>query len=112
MWPSNVLDPLVAQTSGQPSLLVALAPYLLIIVIFYVIWWLPVQKKQKAHQAMLEALKKGDKVVTNGGLYGKVQKVDDDVVVLEINDNTRIRVARRAIAGFEGEAEPPATPGQ
>ena len=57
---------------------------------------------------MLNALKKGDKVVTNGGLYGKVTKVDDSVVVLEVSDNTKVRVARRAIAGFEGDAEPPA----
>lgn len=106
MW--HLLQLLPAQASGQqPSIWLALAPYLLIIVIFYVIWWMPVQKKQKAHQELLQALKKGDKVITNGGLYGKVSKVDGKIVVLEISDNTRVRITRSAIAGFEGEAEPP-----
>lgn len=105
----SLLPLLPAQAGGgeQPSLLWALAPYLLVILIFYVIWWMPVQKKQKAHQQMLEELKKGDKVVTNGGLFGKVLKVEKDVVVLELAENVRVRVSRRAIAGFEGEAEPP-----
>jgi preprotein translocase subunit YajC len=103
-----VLAPLLpAQAGAQPNIISMLVPWVLILVIFYAILWRPAQKKQKAHQAMLDALKKGDKVITSGGLYGKVTKVDDAIVVLEISDNTRVRVSRRAVAGFEGEAEPP-----
>ena len=109
MWSIlTFLAPALPAQAAQPSLLSMLTPWILILGIFYLILWRPAQKKQKEHQALLNALKKGDKVITNGGLYGKVTKVDDNVVVLEVSDNTRIRVARRAIAGFEGEAEPPA----
>ncbi|MDA8016411.1 MAG: preprotein translocase subunit YajC [Thermoanaerobaculia bacterium] len=101
------LPPLLPAQAAQPSLLGMLTPWILILVIFYFILWRPAQKKQREHQEMLNAIKKGDKVITNGGIYGKVTKVDDGVVVLEVADNLRIRVSRRAIAGFEGEAEPP-----
>lgn len=108
MWPTlQSLVPVLPAQAATQSPLEFLTPFLLIMVIFYFILWRPAQKKQKEHQELLKALKKGDKVVTNGGLFGKVTKVDDGVVVLEVADNMRIRVARRAIAGFEGEAEPP-----
>lgn len=84
-----------------PSTLVGLLPYFLMFLIFYVIWWMPLKKKQKAMDAMLDALEKGDKVVTNGGLYGEIAKVDGDVVLLKLNETTKVRVARRAIAGLE-----------
>lgn len=111
MWSIfTFLAPALPAQAAQPNLLSMLTPWILILVIFYFILWRPAQKKQKEHQAMLSALKKGDKVITNGGLFGKVTKVDDSVVVLEVSDNTKIRVSRRAIAGFEGEAEPPEQP--
>lgn len=111
MWSIfTFLAPALPAQATQQSLLGLLTPWILILVIFYFILWRPAQKKQKEHQAMLSALKKGDKVITNGGLFGKVTKVDDSVVVLEVSDNTKIRVSRRAIAGFEGEAEAPEQP--
>ena len=96
-----------AQTGGLAGVLNALMPLIFVVVIFYWIAIRPAQKKQREHDELLKALKKGDKVVTNGGIYGKVTKIDDSIAVLEVSDNTKIRVARRAIAGFEGEAEPP-----
>lgn len=96
---------LPAQAGQQPSAIVQLMPMVLIFLVFYVVWFLPLRKKQKAVDEMLSRLSKGDKVITNGGLYGKVVKVDDDVVVLELADNVRVRVARRAIGGLENQAE-------
>lgn len=95
---------LPAQT-GQPSAIVQLMPMVLIFLVFYVVWFLPLQKKQKALDQMVNNLSKGDQVITNGGFYGKVVKVDGDVVVLELADNVRVRVAKRAIGGLENQAE-------
>ena len=92
----------LAQASQQPSAFKQLMPMVLIFLVFYVVWFLPLRKKQKALDEMVNNLSKGDKVITNGGFYGKVVKVDGDVVLLELADNVRARVAKRAIAGLEG----------
>ena len=92
---------LPAQAAQQPSLFVQLMPMVLIFLVFYVVWFLPLRKKQKALDEMVDNLSKGDKVITNGGFYGKVVKVDGQVVVLELADNVRVRVAKRAIGGLE-----------
>ena len=60
------------------------------------------RKRQKALQAMIDALKKGDRVFTNGGLYGEVVSVQEKVVVLRVAENVRVRVAKSAVAGMEG----------
>ncbi len=92
----------LAQASQQPSAIVQLMPMVLIFLVFYVIWFLPLRKKQKALDEMVDKLSKGDKVITNGGFYGKVIKVDGEIVVLELADNVRVRVAKRAIGGLDG----------
>ncbi len=98
LWWTIVL----AQASQQPSAIVQLMPMVLIFLVFYVVWFMPLRKKQKALDEMVDKLSKGDNVITNGGFYGKVIKVDGDVVVLELADNVRVRVAKRAIGGLEG----------
>ena len=100
---ADLLTAPLATAAGQPSMLVQLMPMILIFLVFYVIWFLPLRKKQKAHDELLANLGKGDKVVTNGGLYGKVLKAEGEVIVLELADNVRVRVARRAIGGLEQE---------
>ena len=100
---ADLLTAPLAQATGQPSMLVQLMPMILIFLVFYVIWFLPLRKKQRAHDELLANLGKGDKVVTNGGLYGKVLKAEGEVIVLELADNVRVRVARRAIGGLEQE---------
>ncbi|MEM1177866.1 MAG: preprotein translocase subunit YajC [Acidobacteriota bacterium] len=105
-WSFAFLDlpaQLLANTAGQPSMLVQLTPMILIFLVFYVIWFLPLKKKQKALDELLANLSKGDKVITNGGLYGKVVKAEGEIVVLELADNVRVRVTRRAIGGLEQE---------
>jgi len=99
--PSSIL---ALQAGGLGNALTGLAPMLLIFVIFYVVLMLPMQKQRKALQQLIENLKKGDKVVTSGGLYGEVISVDGPTVILRIADNVRVKVAKSAISGLEGEA--------
>ena len=82
-----------------------LLPILLIMVIFYVLLILPAQKRQKKTAAMLSALKNGDKVVTNGGIYGTIVGLDesDATVQLRIADQVKVKVLRSAIAGLQPE---------
>jgi preprotein translocase subunit YajC len=91
------LLPAGQSTSG----LIAFAPLLVIMVIFYVLLILPAQRRQKKTQQMLSALKNGDKVVTNGGLYGTIVGLEDDAIQLRIADNVKVKVARSAIAGVQ-----------
>lgn len=91
--------------TGMMAILAQLAPFVLIFVIFWFLLIAPARKRQKAHQAMLDALTRGDKVVTNGGLHGEVAAIDDAVVVLKIADNVKVRVSRSAIGGLQGETD-------
>ncbi len=97
----------VAQTQpgGLQAFLGSLALPLMVFAIFYVIWFLPLRKKQKEVEIQIAALERGDKVVTNGGLFGEVVKADGPVLVLKIADNVRVRVRRSAIAGLEGSGD-------
>ena len=96
---------LALQARGWNDMLGTLAPMLIIFVIFYVVLMLPMQRQRKALQQMIENLKKGDKVITTGGLYGEVTAVEGATVLLRIADNVRVRVAKSAISGFEGESD-------
>lgn len=85
--------------------LLQFAPMFLIFALFYVLMIVPSRKRQKALQQLLENLKKGDRVVTNGGLYGEVVAVTGATVVLKVADNVKVRVAKSAITGLEPDAE-------
>jgi len=90
--------------------LLQFAPMFLIFALFYVLMIVPSRKRQKALQQLLENLKKGDRVVTNGGLYGEVVAVTGATVVLKVADNVKVRVAKSAITGLEPDAEKGGTP--
>ena len=75
---------------------------MLIFVIFYFLVILPQQKRQKQQKAMLEALKKGDKVVTASGIWGTITNIGKETVTLQIADNTKIRMQRDHIARLRG----------
>ena len=81
-----------------PSPLVTILPFILIFIIMYFLVIRPQQKKSKAHQEMLNKLKKNDEVMTSGGIYGKVISLADNVVTLEVAPNVRIRVHRPQIS--------------
>ncbi|HHK60800.1 MAG TPA: preprotein translocase subunit YajC [Desulfobacterales bacterium] len=79
--------------------LASFIPLILIFIVFYFLLIRPQQKKAKEHQEFLRNLKKGDTVVTNGGLHGKITGLTDTVVTLEIADNIRVKVSRSHILG-------------
>ncbi|MDD0844723.1 preprotein translocase subunit YajC [Pseudomonas sp. Gutcm_11s] len=68
------------------------------LVIFYLMIWRPQAKRAKEHKSLLGGLQKGDEVVTSGGIVGKVTKVTDDFVVVEIADNVELKFQKQAIA--------------
>lgn len=90
-----------AQPQGNPIL--SLLPFILIFVVFYFIFMRPQAKKQKEHTAMLNALQKGDKVITTGGLIGKVVGVNDDIVTVRFGDNFKAEVGKSYISGKMSE---------
>ncbi len=98
----------LAQAQTQ-SPLVSLVPIFLVFGIFYFLLLAPMRKRQKALQKVVEGLKRGDKVVTNGGLIGEIAAVEDRIVHLKLGENVKVRVLKSAIAGLEGTAEPEAT---
>ena len=98
----------LAQAQTQ-SPLVSLVPIFLVFGIFYFLLLAPMRKRQKALQKVVEGLKRGDKVVTNGGLIGEIAAVEDRIVHLKLGENMKVRVLKSAIAGLEGSAEPEAT---
>ena len=86
--------------AGGGDMLFSMLPLVLIFVVFYFLLIRPQQQKMKAHRAMVSAVKRGDKVLTAGGIYGSVVKVEeaDDVAVVEIAKDVRVRVARSTIS--------------
>ncbi len=84
---------------GSGSFFVQLLPLLLIFVVFYFLLIRPQQARQRKHQEMLKAIKKGDEVYTAGGLRGKVTGTAEKVLTLEIADNVRVKVYRSFVAG-------------
>jgi len=94
--------------SGDSSgMITSLMPLILIIVIMYFLVLRPQQKRVKQHQDMVKALRRGDTVVTNGGLVGKVTKVvDDDQIEVEISDGVRVRQMRSMVSDVRAKGEP------
>lgn len=91
------------QGAGAGGMFGALVPLMLIFVIFYFLLILPQRKKQKQHKEMVKNLKKGDRVVTTGGVYGTVTRVKPDHVEVEVADKVRLRVQRGAISALRRE---------
>jgi len=99
---------LLLQASGNSTaaFLIQVLPIAAIFLVFYFLVIGPASKQKRKTQQMLNSLKKGDRVVTSGGIYGTVQGVEPDVIYLKISDNVRVKVARSAITGvLTGESE-------
>lgn len=88
------------QGGGAASFIGSLLPLILIFVIFYFLLIRPQQKKSKEHRTMLENIKKGDKVVTAGGIYGVVESVGNNTVVLKISENVKVKFSKGHIAAI------------
>ena len=104
------ISPAYAQAAnpfGGDSMLVSLLPFILIFVIMYFLILRPQQKRQKQHQEMVKNVRRGDTVVTSGGLVGKVTKVtDDEQIEVEVADGVRVRQMRSMIADVRAKGEP------
>lgn len=102
--------PAFAQTAGAPSAVGAfnlVFPFILIFIIFYFLLFRPQQKKMKEHRAMVEALRRGDQVVTSGGIVGKVSKVmDDGFVEVEIAEGVKVKLVKHTITQVLNKTEP------
>ncbi|MFH1654953.1 MAG: preprotein translocase subunit YajC [Pseudomonadota bacterium] len=89
-----------AQGGGQGNFLVSLLPLVLIFGIFYFLLIRPQQKQQKRVQEMLSNLKRGDKVVTRGGIHGKIDEIKENGVIVEVAQNLKLTLNREAIASI------------
>ena len=94
------------QSGGGAAAIANFLPIIAIGLVFYFLVIAPANKQRKKQQEMLSALKKGDQVLTTGGIYGTIQGVEPDAVYLRIADNVRVKVARSAISGLvTGQSE-------
>ena len=93
-------------TGGEGSGFSAFIPLILMFAIFYFLLIRPQQKKAKAHKQLRASIKKGDRVVSSGGLHGVVTGLTDDVVTMEIAPKVRVKVSRGSIAGIIGREQP------
>ncbi len=104
-----LISPAYAQGAvfGGDNMLVSLLPFILIFVIMYFLILRPQQKRVKMHQEMVKNLRRGDTVVTSGGLIGKVTKVvDDEQIEVELAEGFKIRQMRQMIAEVRAKGEP------
>jgi len=105
-----LISPAFAQATGggdSSSMLVQIAPLALIFVVFYFFLIRPQQQKAKQTRSMLDAIRRGDRVVTGGGVIGTVAKVvNNDEVLVDLADNVRVRVVRSTIAQVLARTEP------
>ncbi|MDO8283243.1 MAG: preprotein translocase subunit YajC [Thermodesulfovibrionia bacterium] len=91
-----------AQQQGVTGMLTSFLPLVFIFAIFYFLLIRPQSKKAKEHKEVLDNLKKGDKVITSGGIHGIVEEIDGDVLTLKVGvkDDTKVKVSRNFIAGL------------
>jgi preprotein translocase subunit YajC len=102
--PAAVLLALAAPPDSGVSPWVQLIPFAIVLAIFYFIIMRPMQARQKKVTAFLAGLKAGDRVVTTGGLFGTITKLNDQSVQLQIAPSVRVEVTRAAIVGYQGQA--------
>jgi preprotein translocase subunit YajC len=80
-----------------------LVPFVLIFAVFYFIVIMPAKKQQRKKDAMIGELKKGDRIITTGGIYGTVAVVEDNSLLVKIADNVKIRISKSSVAGPVGD---------
>lgn len=95
-----------APAAAGPNPIIQLLPFLPLILIFYFLLIRPQQQRAKKHAEMIGAIKRGDTVVTSGGLIGKVNKVNDGEISLDLAENVRVRVIKAMVVEVRNKAEP------
>jgi preprotein translocase subunit YajC len=93
---------LAAAAQGQPGWF-GLVPMILIFGIMYVLLFLPMRRRQKALQKLIEELKRGDRVITSGGLVGEIAEVEPKFIHLKVAPNVKLKIAKSAVAGLESD---------
>jgi preprotein translocase subunit YajC len=106
-----LISPAFAQAStdaqsGGAAIFLQIAPLIAIFVIFYFLLIRPQQKRMKAHRAMVEGVKRGDSVVTSGGIIGKVTKVEETEIEVEIATGVKVRVVKGTLSDVRAKGEP------
>jgi len=104
-----LITPAFAQTGlgGGSDMMMSLLPFVLIFIIMYFLILRPQQRRVKQHQEMVKSLRRGDTVISSGGLVGKVTKVvDDDQIEVEIADGVRVRQMRSMVSEVRAKGEP------
>src|SRR5213595_1544326 len=105
-----LISPAYAQGSpfgGSTDMITSLLPFILIFVIMYFLILRPQQKRVKQHAEMVKNVRKGDTVVTSGGLVGRITKViDDDTIEVEVADGVRVRQMRSMVSDVRAKGEP------
>ena len=91
--------------AASPDLLLQFAPIVIIGVIFYLLIFMPMRKRQKKVEAMITALKNGDRVITSSGIYGVIAGVKDKSFILKISDQVKIEIAKNAVSGLQAPDE-------
>jgi preprotein translocase subunit YajC len=85
---------------GQGGSMMTFLPLILLFAVFYFLLIRPQQKRAKQHKTFMESLKKGDSVVTSGGLYGKITGITDETITLEIAEKVRVRVTKGSVVDY------------
>lgn len=94
-----------AGQGGPGGLFASLIPLILIFVIFYFLLIRPQQKRAKEHKTMIENLKKGDKIITSGGIYGVIEAVGTNTITVKIAENTRIKIGKGYVATLRAASD-------
>jgi preprotein translocase subunit YajC len=100
-------QPILMLQSQTQNPLLSFAPIIIVGVIFYLLIFMPMKKRQKKTESMIAALKNGDRVITSSGIYGVIAGVKDKTFILKIADQVKIEVAKNAVAGIQGPEETP-----
>ena len=88
---------------GAPSAWVQLMPFVLVVGIFYFVILLPMKRRQQKVQAFLAELKVGDRIVTSGGLFGTITRINESSIQVQVADKVRVEMSRNAVVGYQGK---------
>ena len=104
----RLADVFITQAGSPPpgGTMLSFVPIILMVLVFYFLIIRPANKQRKDHEQLLKSLKKGDEVVTNGGLWARVVSLDDSVATVELNDKMKVRILRDRISGLWAPATP------
>jgi len=93
----------MGNSAQGPAGLISFLPFGIILVIFYFLILMPMKRRQNKVQEFQQSLKVGDKIVTTGGIYGHITKINDQSLQVQIADKVRIEISRAAVAGYQGQ---------